>query len=194
MCERYKPLNATLSQKEEYDSVLLSEFCPDDAIKRRNYIDSLNRGIQHRCAKFRHAFGGGIPSIHFIWRLPTDSSEEELVQRNAAVMDRLKTDLPVYHTRPMRKAAVGSFCRVCGVKPAFMRELYRKLTGDASSSHDAAEALVDERVRLALDTEDSEVIHDLRHYNEGRPEKYQVFWEECRKYLNSSIDLAADEC
>ena len=48
-----------------------------------------------------------------------------------------------------------------------MRELYRKLTGDASSSHDAAEAVVDERVQLALDTEDPEIIHDLRHYNQG---------------------------
>ena len=158
VCERYKPLNDALSQKHEYDPILLSEFCPDDAIKRRNYIDGMKQGIQHHCAKFTHAFGGGIPSLHFVWRLPTDSSKEELVQRNTTVMDKLKGDLPVYHTRAMRKAAVGSFGRICGVKPAFMRELYRKLTGDASSSHDAAEAVVDERVRLALDTEDPEIM------------------------------------
>ena len=153
----------------------------------------MKQGIQHHCAIFTHAFGGGIPSLHFVCRLPTDSSKEELVQRNTTVMDKLKGDLPVYHTRAMHKAAVGSFGRICGVKPAFMRELYRKLTGDASSSHDAAEAVGDERLRLALDTEDPEIIYDLRHYNQGRPEKYQVFWEECKKYLNSSIDLAADE-
>lgn len=85
------------------------------------------------------------------------------------MMDKLRGELPVYHTRAMHKAAVGSFGRMCGVKPAFMREIhiYRKLTGDASStcSHDAAE---DEHVGLALDTEDPEVIHDLRHYNQGR--------------------------
>ena len=56
-----------------------------------------------------------------------------------------------------------------------------------------AEAVVDECVRLALDTEDPEVIYNLRYYNQCRPEKYQVFWEECKKYLNSFIDLAADE-
>ena len=100
--EQYKPLNATLSQKEEYDPGLLSEFCPEHAIKWWNYKDSMNRGIQHCCAKFTHAFGGQIPSIHFIWRLPTDSSEE-LVQRNATVIDQLKIDLPVYHTRAMHK-------------------------------------------------------------------------------------------
>ena len=90
---------------QESKTVILSNFCPDDTIKRQNYIDSLNLGIQHHCAKFTHAFGGGIPSLHFIWRLPKDSSEEELVQRNTAVMDKLKGGLPVYHTRAMRKAA-----------------------------------------------------------------------------------------
>ena len=90
----------------------------------------------------------------------------------------------------MRKAAVGSYGQMCGVKPAFMRELYRRLTGDASSSHDASEVVVDEHVWLALDTQDPDVIHDVWHC---RAEKYQIFWEECRKYLNSSIDLAADE-
>ena len=58
VCERYKPLNDTLLQKQEYEPILLSEFCPDDAIKRRNYIDNMSQGIQHHCAKFTHAFGG----------------------------------------------------------------------------------------------------------------------------------------
>ena len=98
----------------------MSEFCPDEAIKGRNYIDNMSQGIQHCCAKFTHAFGGGVPSLHFIWRLPMDSSEE-LVQRNMAVMEKLKADLPVYHTQTMRKAAVGSFGLMCGVKLAFMR-------------------------------------------------------------------------
>ena len=43
---------------------------------------------------------------------------------------------------------------MCGVKPEFTRELYRKLTGDASSSHNAAEAVVDDCVWLDLDTEE----------------------------------------
>lgn len=47
----------------------------------------MSQGIQHRCAKFMHAFGGGVPNLHLIWRLPMDSSEEELVQRNMAVME-----------------------------------------------------------------------------------------------------------
>ena len=70
------------------------------------------------------------------------------------VMDKLKGDkgdLPVYHTQAMCLAAVGRFGRICGVKPAcihaLMRELYRELTGDASSSHDAPEVVVDKRVR-----------------------------------------------
>ena len=46
---------------------------------------------------------------------------------------------------------MGSFCQICGVKPAFMPELYRHFTRGVSRSHDAAEAVVDKWVKLSLD-------------------------------------------
>ena len=61
----------------------------------------------------------------------------------------------------MRKAAIGSFGRICGVKSAFTRVLYWKLSCYASSSYNAAEAAVDDSVRLALDTKYPDIIHDL---------------------------------
>ena len=35
----------------------------------------------------------------------------------------------------------------------------------------------------------SRYLPDLRHFNEGQPEKYQVFWENCKEDC-----LAVDEC
>ena len=35
-----------------YDPILLSEFCPDDAINWQNYIDGMSQGIQHHYSCF----------------------------------------------------------------------------------------------------------------------------------------------
>lgn len=67
VCEQYKPLNdISHKSKSMTTPMLLSDLSPDNATKRQNYIDSMNQGIQHCCAKFTHAIGGGITSLNFI--------------------------------------------------------------------------------------------------------------------------------
>ena len=43
--------------------------------------------------------------------------------------------------------------------------------GDSSASENADSALVDERIRLILDTQDPKIVGDLRQHNPGRPPK-----------------------
>ena len=49
----------------------------------------------------------------------------------------------------------------------------------------ASEQAIDERVKLILDDEDADLICDLRVNNEGHPEKYEIFLDCCRKYIDS---------
>ena len=88
---------------------------------------------------------------------------------------------------------MNTFGRICGVKPKFLREIYKHLTGDMSASRTANEAEVDTRVRLALDGEDANIIVDLRELNEGRQEKFSVFWSECKSYLENVTEVAVQE-
>ena len=67
------------------------------------------------------------------------------------------------------------------------------ILGDNSASDNADSAVVDERIRLILDTQDPKLVSDLRQDNPGRPPKYEAFWEECRKYLAEEVDTAVDE-
>ena len=64
-----------------------------------------------------------------------------------------------------------------------MREMYRCLTRDSSASNDIGEAVVDEQIQHILQFQDPDIVSDLRHLNEGRPEKYWVFWE-YKKFIN----------
>ena len=95
------------------------------------------------------------------------------------MLGTIEPQVPVYHTRAMRK----KFNKEIGVlnstdvKPHVLRHVYRTLTGDASKEIDCAE--IDQRVRLAIETEDPDLIIDLRHLNNGRPgDTFDVFFKQ----------------
>ena len=74
-----------------------------------------------------------------------------------------------------------------------MRAAYRRLTGNASAPDSTEQAEVDSRVAQLLDTEDPDLVWDLRVLNEGRPEAFTVFLEHCQQYIQSSVETAVDE-
>ena len=88
-----------------------------------------------------------------------------MLSRNTKNADSVKGGIDICHTRAMRREAMSSFGRICGVKPAF-RELYKRLTGDASASRITDKAAFDTRIRLVLDCDDHSIISDLRELNE----------------------------
>ncbi len=95
--------------------------------------------------------------------------------------------LPVYHTRAMKREFVNHYGSLMnGTKPFILRSIYQELTGDASGSRTYDEELVDQRLKEALDSEDFDIIVDLRELNEGRTAKYDEFWDKCTEYLSES--------
>ena len=80
-----------------------------------------------------------------------------ILDTSVKIRDDLRTTLPKYHTRAMRWEFVSAF--------AILREVYRRLTGDASSPPN----------------------------NKGRPEKYEAFLQACKRLIETKIQTAADE-
>ncbi|CAC5403203.1 unnamed protein product [Mytilus coruscus] len=93
----------------------------------------------------------------------------------------------------MRREFLSLFGRTISNKSAFLREAYRRLTGDQSASLTASQTEVDKRISKILDNEDSELICDLRLNNRGQPEKYNDFLSECQNYINEKLELAVDD-
>ena len=88
----------------------------------------------------------------------------------------------------MRRSLMQRFGRVtANMKPAILRNLYCELTGDASAATNEHEAEIDERVQLLLDMEDRDIVLDLRALNTGQKSQYDVFWDECGKFLQEEI-------
>ena len=93
----------------------------------------------------------------------------------------------------MRREFTHTFGTVSHTKPAFLREAYKRLTGDSSASSTLEEAAVDERIAQMLEIEDPDIVWDLRNVNPGHPVVYTAFLEECQRYISSSVETAVDE-
>ena len=156
-------------------------------------MDCLPQSVQVHAINFSHSYGNNLGTMHFMWCIPESITESELLCQNMIVAQSVREKIQTYHTHAMRKEAMNTFGRICGVKPKFLREIYKRLTGDMSASRTTNEAEVDTRVRLALDGEDANIIVDLRELNEGRQEKFSVFWSECKSYLENVTEVAVQE-
>ena len=66
------------------------------------------------------------------------------------------------------------------LKPYILRSIYKSLTGGTSSSDTTDEAAIDQRLKEAIESEDIDLIVDLREANEGRVD---TFWSKCNEYL-----------
>ena len=133
---------------------------------------------------YTHSPGGGILSQHYLWRVPDDFCVEAALSENQKVIDKLKPDLPIYHTRAMRREFVNTYGRFTdSTKPVVLRNIYQELIGDASGSSTTNESTIDQRLKEALLLEDVDILVDLREANEGRLGKYDTFWTKCKEYL-----------
>lgn len=119
--------------------------------------------------------------------------ETTLISRNIQTRDELSKTLPKYHSRAMKRDFVQSFGAVTSCKPAFLRKAYQMLTGDVSSARTMSEEEIDKRVTEMLELQDPELVVDLRFNNNGRPEQYTTFLQECKKYITESVETAVDD-
>lgn len=58
--------------------------------------------------------------------------------------------------------------------------------GDCSSSETTDQAKIDDRIALLIDMEDPNVVVDLRSLNTGQVSRYDLFWNECEKFLHEN--------
>ena len=108
-------------------------------------------------------------------------------------LKKIEPLVPVFHTRAMRKQFskdIGLLHSV-DIQPHVLRHVYRTLTGDSSKEINCKE--IDDRVRLAIETNDPDLILDLRHLNKGRPgDTFEAFFKELA-LLVEQLTTAADD-
>ena len=179
--ERYNDLFHEIQTRPCYDPIFLNNLIGDDATKeaRYHYVSTLlKNGLP----------GGSWRTCVFFWKVPNDGTDRQLSDRVATV---LKQDMPMFHTRALKAEFRSRFGNVAKITPAIRRAIYRSLTDDSSANDNAISNALDIRMAVAINSEDPDPAVDLREMNEGRPEKYEVFWEALGSYLEEH--MAAQE-
>lgn len=143
------------------------------------------------CAAALYSYTGAKVHLHFLWKVSLEA-EDVRMTKNMSLRDKLREEFPLYHTRAMRKDFIQTFGYVTHTKSAFLREMYKQLTGDCSASANFVESEIDDQIKLMIDCEDPDLIRDLRANNKSE-EKYQVFLEKCQQYIDSQVQTAVDD-
>ncbi|CAB3995273.1 Hypothetical predicted protein [Paramuricea clavata] len=127
-----------------------------------------------------------------VWKVP--GQDPDSLCQSQHTIEIVKKQIPTFHTRAMRQSLMQKYGRVApNIKPAVLRSLYRDLTDDSSAATNEHMAEIDERVRLILDMEDPNVVLDLRTLNTGNKSQYDVFWDECKKFLEEEVGTPVDD-
>ena len=184
----YKSLANALTAAEEYKPIFLNNFAPAEPWRKYKYIKELTLPV--RVVKFTYT--SAQLNMVFIWKVPVSATSEEILNKSTSIRDELQKDIPKYHTRAMRCEFTQSFGRITGTKCGVLREAYKRLTGDNSASSNFTELKIDERISEMIDMQDPDLIWDLRK-NNAREQCYQIFFEECQKYIDGVVETSVDD-
>jgi len=97
--------------------------------------------IQHKFGIFRFSSGNNTFHACFLWRVDESLNNEEITSKSYIICDQLKSKMPTYHTRYMRKQFKYKADLILGkpTKNHQARALYQELTGDSSSATNMTE-------------------------------------------------------
>ena len=120
------PLNA-IEERQVYEYVHVNDYAPSDPKFKYQYIRDLEKGLPFMSVLYTCTSG---MNYHYIWRLPEGVMLESATGENVRIVEKIKTELLSYHSRSMQKAFFDKCGRIApGVKPHFLRQIYRDLTG-----------------------------------------------------------------
>ena len=138
----------------------------------------------------RYDPGGNVGGVTVFWKVQDEQEPGDMMTKAAQILKSVESNLPVYHTRQMRRDFAKRVSIIDATVPKHLiRSVYAELTLDASADQSPA---VDERVRQAILSGDPDLVIDFRHLNKGRPnDTFDTFFGE----LNKAIEeiTAADE-
>ncbi|XP_053395894.1 uncharacterized protein LOC123545597 [Mercenaria mercenaria] len=165
-----------------YKQIDLTDFEPEDIVKRRTWLCNLK--LQFAFGKFTYAHGNHMGNLTVIWKQPPVS--ERASSEDIRLLTEIKNVVPKFATRAMRREFMELYSKVTKDKPAILRSMYRYLTGHSFAAENRDEESVDNNVcEFLLGSDDPKLAVDLRKNNgKVRDPKYNVFWKELEIYLD----------
>ena len=187
--KRYELLIKAIEDASYEEAILLDNFCPSDRRRKFEFIEEIE--LPSLCIALKYT--ASSPHLHFLWKIRQVSNASELFKTKERLRETVKAQLPIYHSRAMKREFMFKFGTISKTSTALLRKMYKELTNDSSASANLSVQEIDDRVQQALEHEDAEITWDLRLSNKGRPEKYEAFLQLAIQYIENIVGTAVDE-
>lgn len=138
---------------------------------------------------YSYHYGNNLGCLWYAWKIPADPARYDPA-KSQHLISHVEQNIKPYHSREMRRQFINRFGLVLNAKASVMTELYQFLTNDSSSTSISDD--VQQRIKFLLDTQDPEVVYDLRNVNPGRPQKFEPFWLAVEAFINEKALAAVD--
>jgi hypothetical protein len=144
-------INHDLQNSSYYQALSLSDYTPKENRKRYLFIRQLEQGLSVPFFLLTYSHGSNVGNYYFCWKVPTLFHEEACSNENTRIINEIKKQIPVYHTRAMRQRFCDMFGRISPEsKPHILRNIYNTLTNNNTASRTTAEVVIDARVYKKL--------------------------------------------
>lgn len=181
-----------LNNVDDYEFVTLNDIIPTTAAPKYEFIQSLKKnGLPLRAVLYMYSWK---KTFYFVWKIPEAATESAISTKLVHIEDRIKEFTPTYHTREMKKEFRKLFGIYPNIKPMFLREVYRNISGDKSSPESKEQAEIDAIVHHAFINEDPNILELIdKRVDNSRPldAELQLFYDATRKYIEDIAELNA---
>ena len=178
-----REVNNVIASSCCYQKICINDYCPIEKRRKYIFIRELEKGLSVPFFFFIHTHSC---NYYFAWKAPEHLHEEASTIENVRIIEEIKQQIPTYHTRAMKREFFAMYGRIsCSSKPYILRSIYRTLTGDESASRTTDEHILDQCIQEALQTEDPDIVLDLRKLNSNSSDNFTTFWSKCREFLSS---------
>ena len=105
----------------------LRPLLPGDRRRRYEWIQTLKLGLEVPIIHVQYSPGSNIGDLHWIWQY-TATNIDDALKNCQPIIEKLKKDIPEYHTQAMRRDAFELFGLVSpNTKKSVIRRLYKEL-------------------------------------------------------------------
>lgn len=173
-----------------YQPLEVNEYLPEERRKRFQMIDYIKRnGFNCEITWYSRTFASNMDAMHFVWSVNKDGIDHE--QQQLSCIKTIDKTIPQYHSKLVKSAFIKVAAKL-NVTSSKARALFNIATNDAGAASNEVVKAVDERLAEALQTEDADIVLDLRSLNK-RPRVYDPFFDAAAKYIESAVETAVDD-
>ncbi|PKY19235.1 hypothetical protein RhiirB3_469048, partial [Rhizophagus irregularis] len=180
MSNKYTDIINLMQDKAEYDPICIDDLIPHNVFQAA-YFEGME--LPFNITLYRYYSGNYIGTLNWIWKRPDTVELFDKTKESQSLLKAHKS-LPKYSTWQMRKNVINKYSLYTRLSPAILCTLYQDLTGNAISNSNLISQEVQERIKLMYETQDPNIVFDLRKNGGFKGTKFDEFWNEMDAYFN----------